>query len=215
MINPGIENALWSELDGRLWHATSQDGLKGILEDGQIRPAVGQRYTGSFCRSLGGVCLFDFGVSAENVEHQLCNWTGWFGHQQNARVAIWLEIDRNRIVDNLIDAAGLRVASRKNLAERLATANDAPPNTQFIPGVEACHRGPISIQFLVGALLVDRHNRNVFKKIEECNGEIFLSIKEFEMGLPLHEEDPIRAALIAGLERAQRRGGEQDADAEG
>ena len=43
MNNPGLPERLWEVLDGRLWHATARDGLKGILADSEIR-IVGDRY---------------------------------------------------------------------------------------------------------------------------------------------------------------------------
>ena len=125
MDNPGLLEDLWEHFDGRLWHATARDDLHGIIADEEIRVAVRDRYAGSFSRNLGGVSLFDFGPASEDVPNQFHNWCGWFGHQQEARVAVWLEIDRASVLESLMDAKVAREASKQNLS------------ATFIPGVEA------------------------------------------------------------------------------
>ena len=132
MNNPGLPERLWKILDGRLWHATAPDGLKGILADSNIR-IVGDRYGNSFCRHLGCVALLDFGPTAVNDWGQFKNWSGWFGYQQQARVAVWLEIDRCVASENVIDAGALHRKWKDNRSKRI------------IPGVEAGHRGPVPV----------------------------------------------------------------------
>ena len=131
--NPGLLEDLWEHLDGRLWHATARDDLHGIIADEEIRVAVGDRYAGAFSRNLSGVSLFDFGPASEDVPNQFHNWCGWFGHQQKARVAVWLEIDRASVIESHMDAKVAREAWKQDLS------------ATFIPGVEACHKGPIPL----------------------------------------------------------------------
>ena len=146
MKNPGLPEHLWAVLDGLLWHATGPDGLKGILADGEIR-IVGDRYGNSFCRQLGCVALLDFGRTAVDDWGQFNNWSGWFGDQQQARVAVWLEIDRRGAAENVIDAGALHQKWKKNLSK------------QIIPGVEAGHRGPVPVACIRNVLLIDRYER--------------------------------------------------------
>ena len=189
MLNPGLPDALWAKLDGRLWHATKIHALSQILSDGEISPSIGGRYRKSFCRCQGSVCLYDFGPTAEDVEGQFNNWAGWFGHQQNSRIAIWLEIDRAASIGQLLDAG----AAREKWNEK--------PSGTFIPGVEACHRGPISLAVLIGALLIARDKWEIFKKCEEVQNEIFLAISDFERELPPVPRDGIVERLRAGRRR--------------
>ena len=150
MDNPGLHEPLWRALDGCLWHATGPAGLDGILRDGEIA-ITGDRYPSSLRRSLGCVALFDFGPTAVDTGGQFEHWRGWFGHQQGARVAIWLELDRAATAANLIEAGDF-----------LALWNDGNRRKQCIPGVEAGHRGPIRLEFLTGALLIDAKTDPVF-----------------------------------------------------
>lgn len=56
--------------------------------------------------------------------------SGWFGHQQEARVAVWLEIDRHAAAENVKDAGEIHSIWQDNKSK------------QFISGVEAGHEGP-------------------------------------------------------------------------
>jgi hypothetical protein len=149
MLNPGLPDPLWTILDGRLWHATTTDGLQSILQDGEIKPDIGRRYMNSFCRYHGAVCLFDFGPTSIDAG-QFHNLHGWFGSQHDVRLMVWLEIDRERSTNHLWDAATTR-----------ALANN-PPYKTFIAGVEACHKGPIPTDLIKGALLIARDSLDLF-----------------------------------------------------
>jgi hypothetical protein len=172
MQNPGLPNALWQHLDGRLWHATSYAGLKGILADGEIR-VVGCRYTNSLARLVDGISLFDFGPSATLCDSQFSNWIGWFGRQQECRVPIWLEIDRHSVADNLIDAGAFYALWREcHLSSRV------------IPGVEACHRGPLPTSAVTAALLIDRYDHGRFHHLAAPIDHLLERLVEFERALP-------------------------------
>jgi hypothetical protein len=143
MKNPDLPEPLWSELDGRLWHATDHHGLSGILSDRAIRE-VGNRYTHSVCRALGCISLFDFGPDAlDQNEEDLLNWYGWLGSEHKGRCAIWLEIDRGLARDHLIGPTSLIQIKRDQKIVGI-----------FFYGVEAGHRGPIAIDAVVGALFM-------------------------------------------------------------
>jgi hypothetical protein len=201
--NPDLPEGLWSQLDGRLWHATSRDGLHGIIVDKEIRPAVGERYVGSFCRNQGGVSLFDFGPASEDIPGQFHNWCGWLGHQQGARVAVWLEIDRASVHKRLLDAKTTREALELLMDRRRAEDKTHEPGITIIPGVEACHYGPIPIADVTGVLLIDRHDLNLFRPLGKPEDDIIQEIDAYEASLSVHEENPIVRALLAGRRRAQ------------
>lgn len=192
MDNPGLPETLWSLLNGRLWHATSPDGLAGILADSEIRLAKGEKYQNSFCRSLGGVCLFDFGPSAVNECNQFSNWTGWFGGQQCSRIAIWLCINRDLVGDNLLDAGATHVRWQ-----------DAC-HTQIIPGVEAYHKGPIPLAAVVSALLIARDDKKVFQQLVEFPAGVFRQMEDFGAKLPPPPDNGIIEAFEAAKNRIKR-----------
>lgn len=100
------------------------------------------RYNNSFSKTLGGVSLMDFGPTSTSASSQFKNWAGWMGDQQECRVAVWLEIDRDIVAENLLDAEAARRLWHLQY-----------PCTQFIPGVEACHQGPIPLGAIVSILL--------------------------------------------------------------
>ena len=202
MDNPGLPEALWSHLDRRLWHATARDGLHGIIADKEIGVAVCDRYVGSFSRNQGGVSLFDFGPASEDVPNQFHNWCGWFGQQQCTRVAVWLEIDRASVLENLLDAEQTRKAWHRMIDQRLAESRMDEPRTLFIPGVEACRIGPIPLAAVAGVLLIDQHNRDLIRRLGKPDDNTFREIDAFEESLPPHEDDPVVQALSAGRQRA-------------
>ena len=197
MDNPGLPEALWEDLDGRLWHATARDDLHGIIADEEIRVAVGDRYVGSFSRNQGGVSLFDLGPTSEDVPNQFRNWCGWFGHQQEARVAVWLEIDRASVLENLMDAKAMREASKQDLSG------------MFIPGVEACHKGPIPLAAAADVLLIYRDDWNQFQRLGKPNNDTIQQVDAFEASLPPHKDDPAVQILWAGRERARAKPSEE------
>lgn len=164
---------------------------------------VGNRYVGSFCRNQGSVCLFDFGPASEDIENQFHNWLGWFGRHQEARVAVWLEIDRASVREGLLDAQATREAWNLFMEQRRAQDKTHEPGITFIPGVEACHRGAISITAIAGILLIDQHNRTLFRRLDKVDEDSIREINAFEAALPAHEDDPLVKALRAARERAR------------
>lgn len=189
MKNPGLPVALWKELDGRLWHATSCDGSAHIFAEGKIRPNIDVRYKNSFCPSLGCVCLFDFGSSAEDVTNQFNNWHGWLGHQQDSRIAIWLEIDRLSVANELMDAKEARSLWQRHLSKL------------FIPGVEACHKGEIPVEKLSRALLIARDDPAVFQSCNAARSEISSAVQNFKNQLPPQPSDDLIKIILNGRKR--------------
>ncbi len=203
MDNPGLPEALWSHLDGQLWHATGRDGFLGIVAGKEIKVAVGNRYVRSFCGNQGCVSLFDFGPASDDNSNQFHNWCGWFGHQQGTRVAVWLEIDRASVHESLMDPKAAREALNQLMDQRRAEDKTHEPGITIIPGVEACHKGPISVGAVAGFLLIDQHNWNLFRRLGKPNNNTIQQIDAFEATLPAHEDDPLVRALSAGRRRAR------------
>ena len=189
MKNPGLPNQLWSVLGGRLWHATGPDGLKGILADEEIR-IVDDRYSNSLCRQLGCVALLDFGPTAVDDWDQFKNWSGWFGHQQQARVSVWLEIDRCAAVEQVIDAQALHRIWEDNSSKK------------FIPGVEAGHCGPVPVARIGAILLIDRHEVSTFERLVGVDAAPLDRLKNFERSLP---PAPDPHPFIAAMEARRKR----------
>ena len=170
MKNPGLPDTLWEALDQRLWHATGKKALFRIVADAHIK-IVGDRYKQSLCRYLECVSLFDFGPSAADDCDQFRHWSGWFGHQQGSRLSIWLEIDRDAVADNIYDAAEMRELFKENLSKT------------FIPGVEAGHRGPLPIDRLHGALVIDDWHREIFARFTKVDETLISGAVDFERRL--------------------------------
>ena len=193
MKNPSLPDSLWAVLNHRLWHATCQKGLRGIVKDGEIR-IVGSRYQNSLCRYLSCVSLFDFGPTAINDWGQFNNWHGWFGSQQDARVAVWLEVDRDATAIIVHDAGAMHRISKKNRSKR------------FIPGVEAGHKGSIPLDVLTGAVLIDRYDKRIFKRYNEVNETLIGRVIDFKESLsPPPKPDPYIAILEAAQDRARKK----------
>ena len=203
MDNPGLPEGLWSHLDGRLWHATSRDGLRGIIADEEIRVAVGERYVGSFCRNQDGVSLFDLGPTSENLPSQFDNMCGWFGHQQGTRFAVWLEIDRASVLKTLVDAKAVRESWRLIMEERRAEGRTQEGGIMLIAGFEACHKGPIPLAAVVGVLLIYQHNRNLFRRLGRLSNDTIQQIDDFETTLPPIKDHPLARAILAAWRRDQ------------
>ena len=113
------------------------------------------------------------------------------GHPQVARVAIWLEIDRDAAGDSVIDA--------ETMLQKW-DCRDHRGKT-FIPGVEAGHKGAIPICHLRGALLVDDHDRSNFVRHNEVNEALIDEVAKFEKLLPPAPPQHLLIALNKGRQR--------------
>jgi hypothetical protein len=186
MINPGLPDLLWTVLDGRLWHATSHQGLIGIVKDRCIRVSRSERYTNSICRRLECVSLFDFGQQAlEQDDFMRANWFPWLGSEHAGRCAIWLEIDRKQVTNSLIGPITLlEIVRTKKIRGR------------FFTGVEGCHKGPITTSAIVGAVFLDCQDCSVFRQHVGAIGDILRDVASFLNSLPPpRPESPLARAL--------------------
>lgn len=204
-ISPDLPAELWRLLDGGLWHATTASGLAGILSDGHIRLMEATRWPGSLCRQKGWVSLYDFGPTAFDREG-FNFWDGWFGSRRTGRCTIWLKIDRGAAVEKLMDPPSVRAAFWQECEERKLAGDHklyGEPWGQFIPFVEAGHRGPIPTSAIVGALVIDQHDWVRFTYHKGLTG-LIEATEVFERGLP---PPPPKSDLELIAEMASRRGG--------
>jgi hypothetical protein len=191
MINPGLPDLLWMVLDGRLWHATSHQGLIGIVEDRFIHVSRGERYRNSICRRLECVSLFDFGQEAlEQDDFMGANWFPWLGSEHAGRCAIWLEVDREHVANKLIDP--------KTLLEIVRTKKI---RGRFFQGVESCHKGPLTTRAIVGALVLDCQDCSVFQRYVGAIDNILQMVASFLDALPPPRPD---SPLVRALRKGRR-----------
>lgn len=189
-----IPGSLWAELDGRLWHATSSAKLAEIVRDGAISPSAERDHRGSFSESIGAISLFDFGSSAIDHANQFRNVVGWLGERQEARTAIWLEVDRGQLGEGFLDAEAARAIWQRNCG------------VNFIPGVEACHRGPIPIGSVRRALLIGRDHGHPFRSIEGDPSAVLDAIAGFEAGLAPEPDRSVVDILQKGRAKMRQPG---------
>jgi hypothetical protein len=130
-----------------LFHCTSVDCYKAIRSDGAIKPNLGDRphhqgaTVASRCFRLGMISLFDA------MDDQKCSW-----------LKVWL-----RIHEPVTIAIEL---NREALCGRILSCKEAGKLTSglTLPG-EVCCQGEISVQCIVGFLLVSTARPSLFKRI--------------------------------------------------
>jgi len=137
-------------LRGRLWHTTSSDRYQQIVESGFILPnppvpdderwgtIQGPDYY-PYVRFLGGVSLFDFnGFDPESYgeKYPLSTWIEFVPYRRQWGKSVWIEINRQRIIDNFISGDML-------LTKWKQSADYRHP---IMPCIEAAHLGPISME---------------------------------------------------------------------
>jgi len=150
--NP-LPGPLSTLLKGRVWHATSFTNFDKIAEAGEIRPDAESRHRTAFCRSGGGVSLFDFRVSPTTINDQFGNWHGWLGSnfEVEGGLAIWM----------CVNPAAIEFEDAPTLLQRwkdtpaVEPPHGMPYKPMIIPGVEACHCGPIPLDAVEGVVITD------------------------------------------------------------
>ena len=102
-----------------------------------------------------------------------------------------------------------REALNQLMDRRRAEDKTYEPGITVIPGVEACHKGPIPLAAIADVLLIDQHDWNLFRGLGQPNNDTIQQIDEFEATLPAHEDDPTVQALLAGRRRAMAKHSEE------
>ena len=144
-----VPDALWAVLVWHRWRATSVDGLRGIVEDGKIKP--GSHY-GSVCGSLGAVSIFDFGPRAKDCG--LCeHWSRWCGRHQAELVSlgsysgntagVWLRVQDAYASPDMIDP------------EALWERSESQWHLKIMRGVEGAHMGALQTSEIDQVVVID------------------------------------------------------------
>ena len=193
-----VPNALWAVLSGHRWHATSLDGLRGIVHSGAIEIRPG--YNG-LCKSLGAVSLFDFGPTAVDIKSG-GHWTEWCGFQQAAservvgvpqkRVGVWLRVRDDYADDRLIDAASLREIWMEN-------------KLNVIPGVEGGHRGPLAVAELDQIVVIGASDLSAYRVWDAMpSAEVFEEASDHIDNLPAEPLSHFELARVRVRQRQER-----------
>jgi hypothetical protein len=148
---------IWPALTNKLWHATHVDKALTILSEGVIRPNAPSRYITGYCRSLGGVSLFDFRHGDDNAKQVLhCGWPMWLSgypddDKDEIEIGVWFEIDPTQATPHISEDT----IYEDYLSNRTFDQDGRPLVRDPMPRCEACHRGSIPVSAVKGALLVD------------------------------------------------------------
>jgi hypothetical protein len=143
-----IDPSLLARVDGRLWHATDEVGLTGILGERMIRADARPHCTHGFCRSIGAVSVFDLAEPDGAIHVTAAHWSQWMRNDVG-KPRYWIEIDRAALAGKLLDVreTGRRFNERLDAGGMIAT--------RLIFGIEAAHIGPIPIEHLTDVIVVD------------------------------------------------------------
>ena len=160
-----MRDAVLRELRGGLWHTIHPDRFEMILQTTAFlpEPAIpdaerwstrnGPRHY-PYVRLIGGVSLFDFeGFDPEEYrgKYPMSSWTYLVPYQRDWRAAVWIEIDRHLVAQNII--------SSRDLSEQQSAAGAL--YHKRMPEIEVAHSGPLSKSAFKRALLVREGDREV------------------------------------------------------
>jgi hypothetical protein len=134
-------------LDGRLWHATDEQGWNAIRLAGAIVPGARINFPNAFCRSISAVSLFDLAQPDSAASRASTHWSAWLGAHPPER-RFWLEVDRAKAAPCLLSPAETLERWRSALAE-------GSPSLRLIAGLEAAHVGRIPLEHTVRTIEVN------------------------------------------------------------
>lgn len=142
----------------RLWHTTSPARYEMIIGTGYILPepqiSEQERWGTSqgpefypYVRSLGGVSLFDFeAFNPKNYNKKyIASWGEFVPYRRAWGQSIWIEINRQAIIENFISASNLLKRWKKDEAYK----------HNVMPMIEAAHIGPIPLTAVTCVLKYD------------------------------------------------------------
>ena len=154
-----------------LWHSTSTDRYKKILESGAIlqEPEIldcdrwgtieGKEHY-PLVRHLGGISLFDFHDFDEDEysrKFPVSSWSYFVPGQNKWTQTVWIKIDRSVVAENLMTGAELM---KKWKDEELF-------GHPIMPYIECAHIGPLPTSNLGKVLLYDTE-LGTFKEYSDC-----------------------------------------------
>ena len=161
-----------TELLNGLWHTTSLERLSGILKHGSITPKPNIPDSERWCtrngeknypyvRHIGGVSLFDFqGFNPDKYsqKYPLSSWQVFVPKNQKFDDTIWIEIDRKKVRENLINSADL--LKQWKTEEKLCH--------NIMPMIECAYIGELKISKFIQILLYDT-STNAYKNLHNCS----------------------------------------------
>ena len=161
-----LEAIVLREIDGGLWHTTSPEWFEKIIVSGAILPEPdipdNTRWSSHICedkplpyvRFIGGVSLFElvnFDPDGYNKIYPLSSWNAFIPITGTWTTAVWIEIDRELVKENVISAKELLLKRRADNAHR----------HNFLPMIEAAHIGPIPVTSFKRVFLVNKGDSKI------------------------------------------------------
>ena len=161
-------------LQGSLWHTTSQTRFTGIRSKQAILrdPPIpdDERWSTRlgpdgwpYVRTLGGVSLFDFAEFEPDAYSARCpmsSWREFVPFRKDWGASIWIEIDRQKAAQLLVNPAELLARQKRENAYR----------HRIMPHIEACYMGDVPSSLFVRALLIANGDSD-FRRVEFSNYE--------------------------------------------
>ena len=154
-----MQTAVLDMLIGGLWHTTSEERYRGIVECGSIlvEPDIPaserwgaelgpERYP--YVRTLGGVSLFDFNNFDPDGYAKICpssNWQEFVPICKKWPSAVWIEIDRDAVKERLVSGCELLKRWKKEGAEW----------HRVMPYIESAYIGELSTACFIRSFLVN------------------------------------------------------------
>lgn len=152
----GDMGALHDRLHGGLWHTTHPKRFLSIIASGGLRVEPGlpnsERWKAQrpehypFVRVLGGISLFDFAgfdPGRYSQTYHCSSWDTFVPHLKKWGVAVWIEIDRAAVADQLI--------STDELVERWDQTGQR--GHTIMPRIEAAHIGDLPMSTFATAFV--------------------------------------------------------------
>ncbi|PTQ12092.1 hypothetical protein CLG96_05860 [Sphingomonas oleivorans] len=132
-----IDGTLLRMLDGGLWHATKEHAWRSIVNEGKIRADAPPLYKNGFCRSIGGVSLFDLTRPDDAASPAAAHWSAWLGATDD-EPRYWIEIERSGVAAELL-------TTEETLSRWREAFERHSPNLRIIAGLETAHIGSIPL----------------------------------------------------------------------
>ncbi len=154
-----LRELVLARVSSGIWHTTSLDRFRGILESGGILPEPdlldSERWSTSagpelfpYVRTLGGVSLFDFRefeLASYGRKFPACTWAAFVPYCEGWKESVWVEID--------VGFLGRNFVGGRDLLDRW---NTAKVGNQIMPEIEAAHIGPIPTAAFISAFIARR-----------------------------------------------------------
>ena len=166
-----LEMKLPEILRESVWHTTTPERYKSIIEKGSILPEPdlpeSQRWGTAmgvthypYVRYIGGVSLFDFrGFDEEQYsqKYPISTWRKFVPCSHRSDKAIWIEINRPLIKENLI--SGEKLLAEWKLSGEL--------RRKIMPLIEVAHIGPLSVTAFERVLIYNKDD-DMFSNYDGC-----------------------------------------------